>query len=1124
MPNEVTPIFYDASRKRWKRFQLGSIFLSGGIVLLLSILVISFYFLPTRLGFFGTNSSTHHKVLPHLPQLFPAGGEILEKERLSSALKRRTVNKEILNTQIATSTAIIAAFFDGDNNGSFESLKNNLSKVNILFPRWATLDNKGQTIYDSSDSISQVLKYISSKKSPIVVMPVISNLDDDGWNKAAADNLLSNLDVRKVFFDKAILWAKTNNFGGITIDIEGMSSPQLYSDFIKNASYRMHESGLKLVVVVSPDQREFPYAQIASSADYVTVPLYDENYKSPGPIASAGWMYQILEKRSLDIPSEKLIPIIGTHSYDWSSKGLPQKETFEEALLAAKESSAEIHFDSSSLSPAYTYYDNSDLPHQVWMEDAATAFNTYILSQDYSNAIAIENLGDEDAEIWKFIDNPNPDKLLSTFESFKFNYLVDYEGKGEILQINDTASDNGQRKVTYDAQSGLIDDETYLKYPSPYTIEHHGASSSKVVALTFDDGPDDRYTPDILDILKQKQVPATFFVVGEQAQLFPELIRREHTEGHTIGNHTYTHPDIANVTLTQIKLELSATERLIESLTGRQTVLFRAPYASDGEPDTPSQILPALTASKMGYLFVGMNIDPEDWRATSSQEIIDSTLSQAKKGDGNVILLHDGGANRTLTVAALSKLIDTLRAEGYQFVPLSTLIGRSQDELMPTVSSTQRLLFHIDAIGFGFLRFVSSFLRVIFIGAIVLGIARFFLLAPLAIREFFLSKKRKFDENYHPSVAVIIAAYNEEKVIVRTIEHILASEYGSSFEVIIVNDGSKDKTLEVIHEKFGSHPHVKILTQANAGKSHALNYGLSQTAAEIIVTLDADTLFLPQTVSKLVRHFYDPQVAGVAGNAKVGNRINLLTRWQSLEYIASQNLDKRAFALLNCIIVVPGAVGAWRKAVISQLGFFATDTLAEDTDLTLSVEKLGYKVLYEEDAIALTEAPDTTNALIKQRYRWTYGTYQACFKHRDAFLNPKNGLLGFVTFPNIILFQILLPLISPILDLFVIITIFSLWITWAQHPEDILLGPLLSVLFYYFIFLIFDYLIAGLAFLLEKKEDWSLLVWLLLQRFYYRQLMYYIAIKSIISSVRGGSVGWNHLERKSTVKITPTKL
>jgi len=375
-----------------------------------------------------------------------------------------------------------------------------------------------------------------------------------------------------------------------------------------------------------------------------------------------------------------------------------------------------------------------------------------------------------------------------------------------------------------------------------------------------------------------------------------------------------------------------------------------------------------------------------------------------------------------------------------------------------------------------------------------------------------------------PSMTVLIPAHNEESVIVQTVNSVLLSDY-TDLRVIVVNDGSADATGELLDGHFSRDPHVRILHQVNRGKAAALSAALAHAETEIVVTIDADTEIEPDALRKLVRHFSDPTVGAMAGNVKVGNRSRWLTRWQALEYITSQNMEKRAFDLLNCITVVPGALGAWRKQAINAAGGITADTVAEDADLTIAIRRLGWRIGYDEEAIAWTEAPVTAAQLIRQRFRWTFGTLQSFWKHRSTLFRPKHGTLGWIALPNIFVFQLALPLISPLIDL-LFLGSFSLWalqklqLSWLPtiHATT---GDLLRSVFFFIGFLLIDVLTCVLAFALERKEDWTLLVPVLLQRFYYRQLMYVVLFRSVKEAVRGRPVGWRGVEPEAPAPQTP---
>jgi cellulose synthase/poly-beta-1,6-N-acetylglucosamine synthase-like glycosyltransferase len=363
---------------------------------------------------------------------------------------------------------------------------------------------------------------------------------------------------------------------------------------------------------------------------------------------------------------------------------------------------------------------------------------------------------------------------------------------------------------------------------------------------------------------------------------------------------------------------------------------------------------------------------------------------------------------------------------------------------------------------------------------------------------------------------VLIPAHNEGKVIAGAVRHILASDY-PNLEVIVIDDGSTDDTSDQVRAHYAEEPRVKLFTIANGGKAAALNFGLRHARGQVVVALDADTHFEKDAISKLVRWFADPTVGAVAGNAKVGNRINMITRWQALEYVTSQNLERRALAALGCITVVPGAIGAWKREALERLGGFPLDTLAEDQDLTIAMLTAGYTVLYDSSAIGWTEAPDTVEGLIKQRFRWAYGTLQCLWKYRRVTLRPRYGTLGLLAVPQTWLFQFLLTAIAPLVDLALIWRLISVSLQMLQHHDQYDPDSLRKVLIYYLVFLLIDLGSASLALVMERREKWRLAPLLLLQRFGYRQLMYWVVLKALFTAAIGPLVGWGKFERKATV-------
>ncbi len=614
---------------------------------------------------------------------------------------------------------------------------------------------------------------------------------------------------------------------------------------------------------------------------------------------------------------------------------------------------------------------------------------------------------------------------------------------------------------------------------------------------------------------------ASFFIIGQNAAAYPSLVQRLLAEGHDVGNHTFTHPNLGELPDALVTLEINATERLFEALTGRSMKLFRAPYLGDAEPTTADEIVPIKIAQGMGYLSVGLHVDPNDWQGPTADQIVERVIAQVTNPDpdvrGHVILLHDSGGDRSATVEALPKLIDALRARGYEFVPVSELAGLTHDQAMPLLppKSLARIVGLPVFLTYGWL---GHAITTLFFIAICLGVVRLVFLCLISLWNWRVESRRVAPAlpAEPPLQSVLIPAHNEAKVIAETVRHILASDY-PNLEVIVIDDGSKDETAEVVHTAFASDPRVRLISMANGGKAAALNRGLAEARGNLVVALDADTYFPSDSIGKLVRWFEDPEVGAVAGNAKVGNRVNVITRWQALEYITSQSLERRMLASLGCITVVPGAIGAWRRDVLQRLGGFPSDTLAEDQDLTISLLKAGYHVLYDSTALAWTEAPDTVSGLIKQRFRWAFGTLQCLWKHRHAALKPRYGSLGMIAMPQTWVFQFWLSLLSPFVDLVLVWRLALSAFGFIEHRNQFDGQTLQKVLLYYLLFVVVDLCSAALAIAMERNEDAKLLPWLVLQRFGYRQLMYYIVIKAGFAALFGPLVGWNKLERKSTV-------
>jgi len=1124
MTTTQRPVFYDPTARRWRLLKRILFGLGAIVGTLLGAVIIGIFINPVlpELGL---------KNLAQLPQARHLRPSPAPRAPALRADARGAAGKPELRTAptpprprpaaaVPSRFERIAFFVDYDDNSTV-SLKRNLANIDTLIPEWLHLaDGSGRFKVDDPVKESQIAALVRTQRPKLNIVPLINNAEANGWLSDRLAQVLASATARHNLIVDLHSYVRERGYQGISIDFEAVpkaSQPRLVA-FMEELYQEFHNDGLLVSQSVPVDDREFDFQRLATANDYLIMMAYDEHAgdNEPGPVASQAWFTEHTRDRLAELPPGKVVIGLGSYGYDWT-QGNPDAEerSFQEALKVARESSVSVNFDRDARNPGYDYVEEDGKQHTVWFLDAVTAFNQVAAVEDSGpRGFALWRLGYEDPGIWEVLAGAGhlDAAVAERLKSLQSGYDIDYEGQGEILRVTGTPK-TGARRLSFDADSGLITDQSITTFPTGYEITRWGSTNRHQIVLSFDDGPDPAYTPRILDILAAKHAPALFFVVGTQAEQHPELLARVVADGHEIGNHTYTHPNIATVSDERLKLEVNAVQRLFESRLGRRSLLFRPPYAEDVEPETPDQVRPLLITSSLGYYTVGMGIDPSDWTSPGVDQIVTRVLSDARSGLGQVVLLHDSGGNREQTVTALPLLIDALRAAGFEVVSLSTLAGLTPAAVNPRLPADEIAAARLENAGFSLITWVERALWALFVLGLILGSARFLTIAALAVRE---RRRAPVTAAALPSVAILIPAYNERVVILSTVRAVLESDL-PAFDVIVVDDGSTDGTAELIREAFGAEPRVKLLRQANSGKAAALNRGLGETQAEVVVALDADTLFRPDTVRRLAEPFVDPSVAAVAGCARVGNVVNLITRWQALEYITSQNLDRRAFAAINCITVVPGAVGAWRRAAVLAVGGFTSDTLAEDADLTLRLLRADHRVAFQDRATAYTEAPEYIGAFVKQRFRWMYGTLQAAYKQRAVLFRREHGALGTVALPSVLVFQILFPLVSPIMDLLLVWTGIHAAVDHWQHPLAELDPGFMRALWYYALFTLIDSGTAIIGFALDREADWRLLPWLLPQRFFYRQLIYYVAVKSLMTALRGPRVGWGKLERTATV-------
>ncbi|MFC4263226.1 glycosyltransferase [Ferruginibacter yonginensis] len=1162
-------IFQTNSALRWKSIQWTARIILSIIIVLITVTIIAIVRGQSPdLPNINTKNSLYKSVVDPIkknlidqsPRKYKGFKNFLEAKDKEDSLQRFNHSSPLKTTQF-----IRAAFYSpaANKEASLNDLATNGQKLNTIFPEWFFINHNN--VVNRID----IQGFNLMKKQGLKILPMLTNFNSatQDFDGALVHEILNNIKIQDQFINALADTLTKYQLQGINIDFEALveKDAKPITNFQKNLYQVFHQKGLLVTQDVIPMNDDYNYNELKSYNDYIVLMAYDQHsdaQSGPGPIAAQKWIEQALDEAANKMESNKIIVAFASYGYDWSmnNKGQPLLDenhkpiaptplTFAQALDKASITHSKVIFDNDNFNSHFSYEevkDDDTTYHTVWFNSATAMFNSLRFTDEYGTAgTAFWVMGKEDPRIWNFYDRSLTNAALAknpfdfgTMQALPYNtnQLPTKIGEGELLRILYTPQ-KGSVSIEVNKEEQLITEENYLQLPTGYVYEKFGEDTTPIgpkhkIILTFDDGPDPRYTPAILSILEKEKVPATFFVVGINAENNIPLLQRIYKDGFEIGNHTFTHGNIAKMSINRAALEMKSTRLLIEAVTGRSTILFRAPYNADSEPQTFEEIEPIARSKTENYITIGESIDPNDWDDThvNADSIFNRIVRIANEGRSNIILLHDAGGNtRQATVDALPRIIEYFKTKGCEFTTVANLMGKTKDDVMPIVKRDFKLQLH-----FYFtiaLYWVSHFIFALFIVGIILSISRTIVMAALAYLQL---KKQRFipDSTLQPGVSIIVPAYNEEINAIRTVESLLQQNY-PNLQIVFVDDGSKDSTYERVHQHFLHHKNVIVVTKQNGGKATALNYGINLAIHDYVVCIDADTQLKKDAITQLMKKFYNAvdgmPVGAVAGNVKVGNEVNMITKWQSIEYTTSQNFDRAAFDYLNCITVVPGAIGAFNKTALIKAGGFTTDTLAEDCDLTMRLHKIGYSVRNCREAISYTEAPETFKQFLKQRFRWSFGVMQCFWKHRNAFLNPTYKNFGMVALPYMLMFQMILPFLAPLADIILVLSLLA-------AGMGIIPASLGHIISYYFIFTLVDMACAAIAFSFENaalqhsykaegrrtKESYKKLLWLFPQQLVYRQMMYYILIKSFSKALKGELQGWGVLKRTGNVKQTIT--
>jgi len=930
-----------------------------------------------------------------------------------------------------------------------------------------------------------------------------------GTPASVIEGMLANPVTRNGFLNNIARIGGETKAAGVCLDLTAYTevSADALAPLLRGLKSDPQTSGRETCLIGAGDAGFWRNDALLQATDRAVVLGFREAGLPSTPPAPEDWFGDTIAEALAAISQEKLVVAVGSFGSLWRSGSAALTQiSYAETMWMADRFQGEVGFAAGSGNTYVRFLDQQRRLNEIWLLDAVSLYNQIGMLPEGQN-LAIWPLGYEDPTIWQVLDNTTPEVLEQPVSLANHIAIV---GGGPFTAL-DRASHDGIRQIETNGGQAVVG-QGYTDIPRPTTITRWGANPLSELVLTFNGIPDQDILPDFLDALNDRGIEATFFISGMGLLKRSEAAREIEAAGHRIGALTLLDNPSSDMARAQQKVSLNGMQHLLAHTTGHRTVFVR-------DLSGPREVLRNLDDLEKlsvlldnGYLPVSSGISPQDGPFDQARFL--DRVRVAGVNQRTAVLGFDITApNAEDILASIPEMVDLLKRDGFRFTALDSLSGLEEAVLSPPTNIENRQ----DPITYSLLHFWYFNLSAVFLVLMVIATARALVYLVLA---FVRRPSDHFDPRYHPPVTVLVPAFNEENVIERCIRSILNSNY-PDLRVIVIDDGSADHTAPLVLEKFGDDPRVTLLHQENQGKWMAENSALDRVETPIFVGVDADTMVNPDAISWLVQRFKDERVGAVAGFVEVGNRQNFLTACQELEYLVSQSFARRAFEVFNGILVVPGAIGAWRTEAVRKAGKYSGNTITEDADLTVAIHRAGYLVKFQDQARAKTEAPATVAAFLKQRLRWVLGMLQTSWKHRGAITEGRT--VGYISIMDAIWFSLLTSLLSPIVDILLLVIIVKVAFAAITGAASGLSEFPLIVIGTYFLLMGIDMVNTLAAFRFERKFDIKLLLLVPLLRFGYRQLMYISSLRAMGRAVSGRLPGWNKLSRTGTVREAPAK-
>ncbi len=1039
------------------------------------------------------------------------------------------------HSEIITTNSNVSLVYTENHPRAFSVINDRIeSSYSIFIPRYLVSEEKVSTPIEYQNllnDISFLEKDRPGERKKIAILSGI-NFSAPPTERNIIRTTNSSTDKTVVSYVESVTIAEVlrirndlleNDFDDIYIDFDNTkisSSDELlnFERWFEDAKLLLEESDINVGILISPIYLNDYNSSIIKKVDNI----YFKNDKQNTYLEQLN----ILLKYSNIQPSNVYleVPTISTQKDISVVEGYLSSIDYHNASQFFDK----VKITSRDIEPVKTNNGN----FQYNTTDAITSYNYlrylknggfFIENTNYK--FSITDPGFEEFTTWYLLEDPFNDTrnriLLS--ENYRSSLDIETTGEGEVYSI-DHKAEPGDRYIQLDDQL-FITQSQIISQDKPAVVEKTGHISNKI-ALTFDDGPHPETTKKVLDILDSYGVKGTFFVLGKNVLAYPEVTKAIIDKGHEIENHSHTHPIFSQIDQQSQIQEIQATNNAIETVTGIKPQYFRKPYSNLSVIDTDESIEYLNYLKDLNLRASEYDIDSKDWLVDSPEESVQKVVEAIENSQGNYsqILFHDTSEKIDNTLEALPQIIEYLQKKDIQIVRVDELDKNTEfrANAIPATTTVYRALYGRQKL-FTLILMINTFsLLLAILRSTWLIIGAFTYKFKMVLKVYFLSHINQKQLRY-PPLAVIIACYNEELVIKKTIDSLLACNY-PKLKIVVVNDGSTDRTAEIVKEMSSTHKNIKLINSTNMGKAKALQRSIKEVRTKWIVFCDADTVFEKKALHNFANNILitDDNVGAIAGHILVGNQRNLITLSQTIEYGISQQFIKPAQDVINTITVVPGAVGMWKRDALIKSGGFIHDTLAEDADATMRIVSIGKKVRFNSEARAKTEVPENFRNLFRQRTRWQLGNMQALYKHRKGVFNPHYSTLGFVGLP-LFYIDIAMTILYPFLFLF------SLYLSVSRfynHPLPIFTNvsyidqEFLSLLA--MIFIIVELALCLYVIIFQKHGFFNKLKLLIILPFFltgYKFFLSYATYISAIRAVKGTQQGWNHIKRTAHVAL-----